>query len=161
MKNLMKLMALAMALLVPGEAFAAAVTSVRKSLNQTRDASGYPIAIDSDRPWKVFEVRDTIAETQVTDEDGKTPTGGVLHKVCVESAANFPLNTDWVLVWDSAAATGTQASGRRLLPPITRASAADKCSDIIDAVFTRGLRVQHGSVNGASYIYWRELGAYR
>ena len=164
MKNLLKLMFLGAILALPAaEAFAGAVTSVRKSLTRTRDDSGNPIQIESDRAWKVFELANNTNETQVTDESGVAPTGGVLHKVCVESASGATLAaTDWAIVWDSAAITGTNATSRRLLPPLMRASAAVRCSDVLDAMFTRGLRALNGNGGvGSTYIYWRELGAYR
>ena len=167
MKNLTKMLAvLALGVvLMPASAFAGAVTSTRASLQQSKDASGYPLQIESDRAWKVFEIKDTTSEVQVTDEDGKTPTTGVLHRVCLESApgGSGAVADDWFIVWDSAAATGTNATSRRLLPPVMRATRAVGCSEVIDAIFTRGLRGLNGDVFGigSSYIYWRELGAVR
>ena len=165
MKNQIKMTMLLLAVLVTGSpsAFATAVTGTRASLQSTKDDSGYPVQIESDRPWKVFAVENTTSETQVTDEDGKTPTTGVLHKVCLESAPAFPAADDWAVVWDSSAITGTTAAGRRLLPPIMRASRAEKCTDVVDLIFTKGLRVLNGASTGVggTYIYWRELGAKR
>lgn len=162
MKNLTKFLALlgVLALLAPQMVFAAAVTGVRASLQGTKDDSGYAVELESDRPWKVFEVTVTGAPTQVTDEDGLTPTTGVLNRVCVESAPAALAATDWTIVWDSSAATPTSATGRRLLPPIMRASQVEHCTEAVNLIFTRGLRVQTGGV-GSSYIYWRELGAKR
>lgn len=162
MKNLMKVVTVFVALVVlmPVQGFAAAVTGTRASLVATKDDSGYPIVLESDRAWKVFEVATAGSQVQVTDEDSKTPTKGVLHKVCLESAATFPAAGDWVKVWDSSAATGTSDSGYRLLPPVMRASAAEKCTDVLDAIFTRGLRAS-AAMTGGAYLYWRELGAKR
>lgn len=163
MKNLMKIvMALGLSLaLMPTSAFAGAVTSVRASLQATKDDSGYPVVIESDRAWKVFEIKDTTDETQVTDEDSKTPTTGVLHKVCLESAPAIPGASDWAIIWDSTTATGASTASRRLLPPIVRVSGAQYCTDVIDAIFTRGLRGKNGVAVGGTYLYWRELGAKR
>lgn len=172
MKNLTKLTAFVLALTFPVQAFAAAVTGTRASLQRTLDANGNPIGIESDRPWKVFEVISSQSETQVTDEDGKTPTTGVLHKACLESGPAIVQNNDWLIIWDSSAATGTAALGRRLLPPLMRASAAAstafgtqalRCTEVMDAIFTKGLRALQGQSTGVgtSYIYWRDLGGRR
>lgn len=163
MKNLTKLMGLlvAAALALPGQALAGSVTTVRKTLSQTRDGSGYPLALESDRAWKVFEVKDTTTETQVVDESSVSPVAGVLRRVCVESAAAIPAATDWAVVWDSYTETGIGSANRRLLPPMFRLSAASWCSPELNAMFTRGLRVKNGSSVGGTYIYWRELGAAR
>lgn len=164
-KNLTKVMtgvvlAASVALAVPVQSFAAAVTGTRADLQATRDANGYPIVLESDRAWKVFEVATAGSQVQVTDEDGKTPTKGVLHKVCLESAAAFPADGDWVKVWDSSAATGASDAGYRILPPVMRASRAEKCTDALNAIFTRGLRAS-AAMTGGAYLYWRELGAKR
>ena len=146
-------------LLAVGQVGAVSVTRTKKSLIGTKDANGYPLALESDKGWRVFEVANTTTETQVSDENAVSAVAGILHKVCVESRpTDTATATYYALVWDSAAATGGAAvTGRRLLPPIMRVSEAEHCVEV-NAVFTLGLRVMNGVASGSTYLYWRGLG---
>lgn len=151
----------ALALLV-AQAGAVSVNRTKTSLAQTKDDSGYPLTLESDKAWKVFEVFNTTDETQVTDEDNVAPTSGILNRVCVESAEESGGNFAYVLVWDSAASTGGVAvSGRRLLPPVHRVSDQLYCTAEVNALFTLGLRIDQSGQPGATYVYWRPLGGKR
>jgi hypothetical protein len=152
------LVGLALALCV-SQVGAVSVTRTKKSLISTKDANGYPVVLESDKGWRVFEVVNTTTETQVSDENGVNAVQGILHKVCVESR---PVDTSpatyYAIIWDSAAATGgASVTGRKLLPAIIRASEAEKCVEI-NAVFTLGLRVLNGVASGSTFVYWRGLG---
>ena len=164
MKKLI-LLGFAMAVFV-GNAGAVSVQRTKRSLIAQRDASGNPIVFAGDKAWKVFELKDTTTETQVSDESAVAPVFGILHKVCVESAPSIAGNspvavTDWALVWDTTTATGAQGAGRRLLPPLMRATAALVCSPDLDVLFSLGLRVANGGAAGSTYVYWRGLGDIR
>jgi hypothetical protein len=155
-----KLVAMLMVLAIcAGQAGAVSVTRSKKSLIRTNDASGNPLQLESDKGWRVFESANSTSEAQVVDENGVAPTSGILHMVCVESRASSDVSsTYWAIVWDTAAATGGAAvTGRRLLPPLVRATDAILCQTL-DAVFTLGLRVMNGVAYGSTYIYWRGLG---
>jgi len=154
-----KLLALVMVLGIVAQAGAVSVTRTKKSLIRTNDANGNPVVLESDKGWRVFEVANTTSETQVSDENGVAPAAGILHMVCVESrAADVNPSTYWAIVWDTSSATGgTSVTGRRILPPVERASEAARCV-VVDAVFTLGLRVLNGIASGSTYIYWRGLG---
>lgn len=112
--------------------------------------------------YKVFEVHRTATGAQVTDERGKTPTNGLLHMVCVESGTAGTAPYEYALVFDelTSAAIGYPTgatSGRKLLPPVQRATSTERCVTV-DAQFTSGLFVLNSSAVGATYVYWRPIG---
>ena len=134
----------------------------KKTVGRTMDANGYPLAIDGDKAWKVFEVKDTTTAAQIVDEDGVAPKQGMIKRICVESAPAIPAANDYAFVWDTitAADMAITGAGRRVAPPVQRLSGVEKCVDI-DALFTSGAAVKQGTAVGSTYVYWRELGGSR
>lgn len=134
----------------------------KKPVGRTMDANGYPISIDDDKAWKVFELKDTTTAAQVVDEDGVAPKQGMVKRICVESAPAIPVPTDYTYLWDTitAADMAITGAGRRIAPPIQRLSGVEKCVEI-NALFTSGLAVDNGQAVGSTYVYWRELGGSR
>ena len=161
MKTLMTLMVLA---ICAGQAFATAVNSGggKKSVARMNDSSGYPIQFNDDKPWKVFEVKDTSTAAQLVDESSVAPKQGMVKRVCLESAAAIPAASDSVVFWDTvtAADIATSGAGRRIMPPVMRVSGVEKCLEV-NALFTSGLGIKQGASVGSTYVYWRELGGYR
>lgn len=161
------LLAAVLAVLVgSGQAFAlsSSVAGGRKSLVRSIDSNGNPLAIESDKGWKVFELIGTT-EVQVLDEASVAPKQGILNKVCIETGTG---GVDYALVWDTSSQTGgVNVVNRRLLPAFYAATATGatvptlNCTPVLNALFTAGLRGMNSAAGGRLYIYWRGLGDVR
>lgn len=165
MKKLSTMFALILAATLAGQfvhATAVGDSGGKKPVGRTMDANGYPLSINDDKPWKVFELKDTTTAAQVVDEDGVAPKQGMVKRICVESAPAIPVPTDYTYLWDTitAADMAITGAGRRIAPPIQRLSGVEKCVEI-NALFTSGLAVDNGQAVGSTYVYWRELGGVR
>jgi hypothetical protein len=160
-------MLLVLAVLAPFCAELALATAVnagggKKSVARMNDSSGYPISFNDDKPWKVFELKDTTTAAQVLDESGVAPKQGMVKRVCLESAPAIPSASDYAYLWDTVTAADMviTGAGRRIAPPIQRLSGVEKCVEL-NALFTSGLGIDQGTAVGSVYVYWRELGGYR
>ncbi len=160
-KKMKNLIAAVLALLVgvsSASALSVSVAGGKKALARTLDSSGYPIGINDDKGWKVFEIIGTT-EVQVLDEVSVAPKQGILNRVCVETGV---LSVDYALVWDTTAATGLAGANRRLMPAqYSGTSSIFNCTPALNALFTAGLRGANSSSQGHMYIYWRGLGDVR
>ncbi len=134
----------------------------KKSVARMLDSSGNPISFNDDKPWKVFEVKDTTTPAQLTDEDGNALKQGMVRRICVESAPAIPTAADNAVFWDTVTAADMTVfgGGRRIAPPIQRLSGVEKCVEV-NALFTSGLGIKNGAAVGSTYVYFRELGGYR
>lgn len=161
-KHLMALMVLALCAGQYAGAVAIGAGGGKKSVARMIDNSGGPVMFSDDKPWKVFEVKDTATAAQVVDESGVAPKQGMVKRVCLESAAAIPAASDSVIFWDTvtAADMATGGGSRRIMPPVMRVSGAEHCLEV-NAMFTSGLGVKQGASVGSTYVYWRELGGNR
>ena len=165
MKKFSKMFALILALTVVSQsAMASAVgaSGGKKNVERMRDGSGNPVLFNDDKPWKVFEVKDTSTAAQLVDESSVAPKQGMIKRICLESAPVIPAAGDNVLIFDTAtvADTSVTGAGRRIAPPIQRLSGVEKCVEL-NALFTAGVGVKNGTAVGGTYVYWRELGGSR
>ena len=165
MKKLSTMFALILAAALAGQFAQAVATGTgggKKALFRTMDANNYPLAIDDDKAWKVFEVFNTATAAQIVDENGVAPKQGMIKKVCRETGTTGSAHLEYVLLWDTitAADMALATSGRRLAPPLPRATLTVECTDL-NALFTAGAGVKNSSAVGSTYVYWRELGGSR
>lgn len=134
----------------------------KKYLGQSKDGNGYPLAIAADKAWKVFAFEFQTTPAQLVDEASVAPVSGMINRVCVESAVGISGASDIVVIWDTVTAANMTltGAGRRLVPPIQRASNVQSCLEV-NAEFTSGVGVMQSLNTGGTYIYWRELGGAR
>ena len=165
MKKLSTMFALILAAALVGQFAHAVATGTgggKKSVAGMRDSSGYAVAFNDDKPWKVFEVAYTATAEQLVDEAGVAPKQGMIRRVCRETGTTGTAHLENVLLWDTitAADISFATTGRRLAPPLPRATLTAECTEI-NALFTAGVGIKNSSAVGSTYVYWRELGGYR
>lgn len=105
---------------------------------------------------------------QLIDERGRAPSNGLVHQVCVETGTLGTAQNDYVILFDSNSISGmghgltstnfsgSAIEGRKLAPPIYRATLTERCV-VLDAQFTSGV-VSGSSTDASYYIYWRPNG---
>lgn len=138
----------------------------KKSVVRMNDANGNPVLFNADKPWKVFEAS-ASGLSQLVDESGVAPKQGMIHQVCIGTAAT----TGYAVVYDTNTASGAVAlttAGVKLHPALAYSTSLTQCFTF-DAMFTSGAVVELGAAavgngavpGGGAYVYWRELGGYR
>lgn len=165
MKKLSTMFALILAATLAGQFAQAVATGTgggKKSVARMNDSSGNPVLFSDDKPWKVFEVAYTATAAQVVDEAGVAPKQGMIKRVCRETGTTGSAHLEYVLLWDTITASDIAyaTTGRRLAPPLPRATLTVECTEI-NALFTAGAAIKNSSAAGSTYVYWRELGGSR
>ena len=163
MKTTLMLAALVLALCgAQAHATAIGAGGGKKSVSRSLDQNGNPLQINDDKPWKVFESAYTTVPAQVVDEAGVAPVQGLVKRICLESSSAAIPASETAILWDTSVAANMTAAGtgRRIMPPLPRATGVVTCVEI-NAMFTSGLGVMNSATTGSTYVYWRELGGYR
>ena len=159
-KNLMclaVLFGLALAVSYPAHSIGTAIGAAGTLQDRTPAMDGNGRTMTNEQVGKkVFEVIDSSAIFRVSDESGRYPTNGTLERVCISSGAT----SEFVVVADTNTNTGltVATTGKRLMPPLHRATNADRCTPKLDAQFTSGIGALQNNISGSYYIYWRPNG---